>query len=79
MYLFGGFLNPPGPPHTYVPLSFPCRHFVTNVKLLKVLTYADLSATTIGISPEFSFYLVPIANAGLGVGRISSGYFYDKL
>jgi len=52
---------------------------VTNVNFPKVLTYVDLSATTIGISPEFSFYLVSIANAGSGVGRIVSGYFADKL
>ena len=46
---------------------------------MKVLTYIDLSATTIGISPEFSFYLVSIANAGSGVGRISAGLLADKL
>jgi len=49
------------------------------VNLPKVLTYIDLSATTVGISPEFSFYLVSVANAGAGLGRISSGFFADKL
>jgi len=44
----------------------------------KVLTYIDLSATAVGISPEFSFYLVSFANAGSGLGRISSGIFADK-
>ena len=44
----------------------------------KALTYIDLSATAVGISPEFSFYLVSIANAGSGLGRISSGFFADK-
>ena len=44
----------------------------------KVLTYIDLSATKVGISPEFSSYLVSIANAGSGLGRISSGFFADK-
>jgi len=48
------------------------------VNLPKVLTYIDLSASTVGISPEFSFYLVSIANAGSGLGRISSGIFADK-
>jgi len=48
------------------------------VNFLIVLTYIDLSATTVGISPEFSFYLVSIANAGSGFGRISSGFFADK-
>jgi len=49
------------------------------MNFLKVLTYLDLSATTIGIPPEFSFYLISIANAGSGLGRISSGFFADKL
>ena len=44
----------------------------------KALTYIDLSATTAGISPEFSFYLLSIANAGSGVGRIVSGILADK-
>jgi len=48
------------------------------VNLPKVLTYIDLSATAVRISPEFSFYLVSIANAGSGFGRISSGFFADK-
>jgi len=48
------------------------------VNFLIVLTYIDLGATTVGISPEFSFYLVSIANAGSGFGRISSGFFADK-
>ena len=51
---------------------------MTNVNVPKVLTYIDLSATAVGISPEFSFYLVSIANAGSGLGRISSGFFADK-
>jgi MCP family monocarboxylic acid transporter-like MFS transporter 10 len=53
----------------------PCT---TDVSLLKVLTYIDLSATTIGISPKFSFYLLSIANAGSGLGRIASGILGDK-
>lgn len=48
------------------------------MNFLKVLTFIDLSATTIGISPEFSFYLLSIANAGSGLGRISSGLLADK-
>ena len=43
-----------------------------------MLTYIDLSATEIGISPKFSFYLISIANAGSGLGRISSGFLADK-
>ena len=45
----------------------------------EVLIYIDLSATTIGISPEFSFYLVSIANAGSGLGRVASGFLSDKI
>jgi MFS family permease len=45
---------------------------------LEVLTYIDLSATRIGISPEFSFYLVSITNVGSGLGRIFVGFFADR-
>lgn len=48
------------------------------MNFLKVLTYIDLSAITVGISPDFSFYLVSIANAGSGLGRISSGFLGDR-
>ena len=43
-----------------------------------MLTYIDLSATSIGISPNFSVYLLAIANAGSGFGRVSSGFLADK-
>ena len=46
--------------------------------LLKVLIFIDLSATRVGISPEFSFYLLSITNAGSGLGRVSSGILADK-
>jgi MCP family monocarboxylic acid transporter-like MFS transporter 10 len=46
--------------------------------LSEVLAYIDLSATRVGISPRFSFYLVSIANAGSGLGRIFSGILADK-
>jgi len=52
---------------------------LANVDFLKVLTFIDLSATKIGISPEFSFYLLSITNAGSGLGRIVSGSLADKL
>ena len=45
----------------------------------EVLNYIDLSATAVGISPEFSFYLVSFANAGSGLGRVSAGISADKL
>lgn len=43
-----------------------------------VLTFIDISAIAIGISPDFSFYLVSLANAGSGVGRIVTGLMADK-
>lgn len=46
--------------------------------LYTLLTYIDLSATRIGISPRFSFYLISITNAGSGLGRISSGFLADR-
>ena len=47
-------------------------------RTLKVLTYIDLSATMVGISPEFSFYLLSITNAASGFGRVASGLLGDK-
>ncbi|KAF9783217.1 MFS general substrate transporter [Thelephora terrestris] len=46
--------------------------------LFTLLTFIDLSATSIGISPKFSFYLVSITNAGSGLGRVSSGLLADR-
>ncbi|KXN87188.1 ATP-dependent RNA helicase eIF4A [Leucoagaricus sp. SymC.cos] len=43
-----------------------------------VLTFIDVSAISAGISPDFSFYLVSLANAGSGVGRIFTGLLVDK-
>lgn len=45
----------------------------------QVLTYIDISAVSAGISPDSSFYLVAIANAGSGVGRIAGGYLTDRI
>lgn len=43
-----------------------------------VLTYVSVTATSMGVSESFSFYLVSIANASGGVGRIGSGFLADK-
>jgi len=48
------------------------------VSLSKVLIFIDLSATKVGISPEFSFYLLSITNAGSGLGRVCCGILADK-
>jgi len=46
--------------------------------LYTVLTYIDISATKSGISPDFSFYLVAIANAASSLGRIGGGLLGDR-
>ncbi|KAJ3782306.1 hypothetical protein GGU10DRAFT_275824 [Lentinula aff. detonsa] len=47
--------------------------------LYAVLTYIDGSASAAGIDEDFSFYLVSIANAASGFGRLSSGIACDKI
>lgn len=42
------------------------------------LTFIDVSAVNAGISPDFSFYLVSLGNAGSGCGRLLSGFLSDK-
>ncbi|KIK62695.1 hypothetical protein GYMLUDRAFT_164197 [Collybiopsis luxurians FD-317 M1] len=44
-----------------------------------LLTYVSVTATSIGISESFSFYLVSIANASSGVGRVWAGLCGDKI
>ncbi|KIY61531.1 MFS general substrate transporter [Cylindrobasidium torrendii FP15055 ss-10] len=51
--------------------------FVLFFGIYTVLTYIDVSATSVGIPAEFSFYLVSIANAGSGVGRYCAGLLCD--
>ncbi|KAK7444096.1 hypothetical protein VKT23_015494 [Stygiomarasmius scandens] len=46
--------------------------------LYTVLTYIDISATRVGVSPDFSFYLVSITNAASMLGRIAAGILTDK-
>ena len=43
-----------------------------------VLTYIDVSATKAGVSEDFSFYLVSIANASSSLGRLGAGILTDK-
>jgi hypothetical protein len=44
-----------------------------------VLTYIDVSATNAGIAPSFDVYLLAIANASSGVGRIMTGLLADRI
>ncbi|KAI6035994.1 MFS general substrate transporter [Pisolithus microcarpus] len=62
----GGLLNLPAfrnPVYTY----------------LLLLTYLPVSATAIGMSDTFSFYLVAISNAASGFGRLSAGFLADRI
>ena len=43
-----------------------------------VLTYLEVYGTEIGLSPDFAFYLMPIANATSLIGRVGSGLLTDR-
>ncbi|KAG0708017.1 MFS general substrate transporter [Suillus ampliporus] len=43
------------------------------------LTYISVSAVAIGVSKDFSFYILAIANAASTVGRLTSGLMADKV
>ncbi|RDB22890.1 Riboflavin transporter MCH5 [Hypsizygus marmoreus] len=43
-----------------------------------LLTFIDSSAISVGVSADFSFYLVSIANASTGIGRILTALVVDK-
>ncbi|KAL6309351.1 MFS general substrate transporter [Sparassis latifolia] len=47
--------------------------------LYTVLTYIDVSAAQAGVPQTFSFYLLPIANAGSAFGRLSGGIIADHI
>lgn len=47
--------------------------------LVQVLTYIDVSAVHAGLSPDFTFYLVSIANAASGFGRLTGGVLADRM
>jgi MCP family monocarboxylic acid transporter-like MFS transporter 10 len=44
-----------------------------------VLTFIDASAPSQGVSGHISSYLVAIANAGSGVGRLACGFIADRI
>ncbi|KAG2350014.1 MFS general substrate transporter [Suillus weaverae] len=43
------------------------------------LIYLSVSAVAIGVSKDFSFYMIAIANAASAFGRVSSGLLADKI
>ncbi|KAJ7147858.1 MFS general substrate transporter [Mycena crocata] len=44
-----------------------------------LLTYIDVSATDAGMAPSFAVYLLAIANASSGAGRIMTGLLADRV
>lgn len=57
--------------------TYTTSSFIAFLGLYTVLTYIDASGPTQGVSPGFSFYLVSIANASSGAGRLMSGILTD--
>ncbi|KAJ6581826.1 major facilitator superfamily domain-containing protein [Mycena capillaripes] len=53
--------------------------FVAFLGLYTVLTYIDLSAVSVGVSSDFSFYLVSIANGCSLFGRLAGGIGSDRI
>lgn len=61
--------------------AFTCCVLAYNVTLLGLyvpLIYLDLSGQAAGYSPNFTFYLISIANLASLIGRLSSGVLADK-
>ncbi|EMD38105.1 hypothetical protein CERSUDRAFT_82329 [Gelatoporia subvermispora B] len=72
----GPFFNPrafKSPAYTYYTIST----FVSFLGLYTLLTYVDVSAEFAGVDPNFSFYLLSIANAGSAIGRVGGGVLSD--
>ncbi|KIK66365.1 hypothetical protein GYMLUDRAFT_38175 [Collybiopsis luxurians FD-317 M1] len=74
----GGILNlaafKSAPYSTYCASSL-----IAFLGLYTVLTYIDISAASVGIDDDFSFYLVSITNAASGLGRLTSGIVCDRI
>ncbi|KDQ09190.1 hypothetical protein BOTBODRAFT_37275 [Botryobasidium botryosum FD-172 SS1] len=52
--------------------------FTAYMGLYTTLTYVDVAGVAIGLDPKFTFYLVPIANAGSFFGRLIAGVLSDR-
>lgn len=52
--------------------------FVTDARRI-VLTYIPIGAIQVGISHDFAFYLIAIANGTSAFGRISAGFLADRV
>ncbi|PPQ74117.1 hypothetical protein CVT24_012847 [Panaeolus cyanescens] len=53
--------------------------FVCFLGIYTVLTFIDVTAVKSGVSPDFSFYLVSMANASSGIGRLMTGVLADRV
>ncbi|KAJ1307958.1 hypothetical protein OPQ81_002035 [Rhizoctonia solani] len=75
----GGLLNLNS--FLHIPYSlYVLAAVVSFLGLYTVLTYLEVYGREgVGLPPEFSIYLIPIANAASLVGRVGSGYVTDKL
>ncbi|KAJ7580755.1 major facilitator superfamily domain-containing protein [Mycena floridula] len=61
------------------PFSFyAAASFTAFLGLYTVLTYIDIAAVSVGVSGNFSFYLVSIANASSTFGRLMTGIAVDR-
>ena len=58
-------------------VSFVCPFF-TDAHWI-VLTYIPLSAVQVGVSNDFAFYLIAVANGCSAFGRISAGLLADRV
>jgi len=67
---FTAFKNPA---YTFWCLS----GMVVFLGLYTVLTYIDVSAIFVGLSPNFTFYLIAIANFASSFGRVLGGFSAD--
>ncbi|KAJ4466245.1 major facilitator superfamily domain-containing protein [Lentinula aciculospora] len=63
-----------------LPFSMYAMAVITGfLGLYTVLTYIDLSALAVGVSPDMAVDLVAIANASSGFGRIAAGLMADRI
>ncbi|KAF8162499.1 major facilitator superfamily domain-containing protein, partial [Mycena galopus ATCC 62051] len=77
-HVAGGFLNLAAfknPAYTIYCIS----GVVAFLGLYTVLTYMDVRATDVGVPPDFSFYLISVANGASLFGRMTAGFTADKL
>ncbi|KAJ7104537.1 major facilitator superfamily domain-containing protein [Mycena crocata] len=76
-YVAGGLFNPAA--FKNLAYTVYClAGIVSFLGLYTVLTYIDVSATSVGIPSDFSFYLISMANGASLFGRLMAGVTTDK-